>query len=92
LEEILEKNPPHVKKHSSGKEKVAKKLAKLRMKTKPVKNEDSEDQSNQVSFFHISLSFYYIFKAFFGNTFQGVIVRELGGSSSCSGDVSQQQF
>lgn len=49
LEEIPEKNTAASKKHStSSKEKVVKKLSKLKMKDKSIKNGDPEDNSCQV--------------------------------------------
>jgi len=48
LEEIPEKNSGPSKKHSSSKDKVVKKLSKLKMKDKSVKNGELEDRKNQV--------------------------------------------
>lgn len=51
MDEIPEKSSTVAKKYSSSKEKVAKKLSKLRMRDKSIKNGDAEDQNNQVKFF-----------------------------------------
>ena len=52
MEEIPEKNTAAAKKHSaSSREKVVKKLSKLRMKDKSIKNGDQEDNSCQVCLF-----------------------------------------